>query len=719
MPDLFPKADDQFKPGDDQISAEALNKITRAVLRQIKGGGDSSVDYYGDRAIIRSSSIQPQLPASDNYMAQFVVLEEAEDMLLCTPFLQPSTAGIWHSQVYDPTLGIGSLRQFYVAKPYALQQTPWNGRTVDGVTYTYTGIGERDAGSTPQTISSPYVAGDIIVAIQCISGYYDTNLKVPVIWQDINAAARSWMFSGNAAYDISGTYPDQIRVTGIQDVSVLDSAPAPQQVLTGARLTSPIIDTVLLASGGALPAGVAQHYVISAFNRTGETLPSTEGSATPAGGNLSVALTWIRTVGAAGYKIYRSTTPGTYNDPCLLVTITDGAADTFTDAGLSLSAGAPADSNTTIQWRPQTPPAPSNSITVTDTYVGTIWSLTSTFGVSSAIQGDTGSGFTAQSVMQLTSPSFGTVTMTFLAADYNQAGFLTCEGTNQRIGGFKDFTRGMNVFAEVSIYQTNIQGDTAATPHLIISGNGSTITIYPDTDGVNFLSHSVGSPSGSGLSMNLLMAGTTISDNFFGFSSNTDPGPVLAILSFGSWRKGLTGTLAPGASATGGVVTNLGSGAYVSGVSGGATGLVFTGTAPAVMSGVLNASNSAGASYPTTNVGGATVSAGMCVATHSSGVGIVLANASDNSLNCVGLATADISSSSSGTIQTTGTITLSDWTAATGSSTLAPKAVYFLDVTNGLLTTTPPSTLGQIVQSIGRSVSPTALELDIQPSVIL
>jgi len=100
---------------------------------------------------------------------------------------------------------------------------------------------------------------------------------------------------------------------------------------------------------GALVADT-YYYVITSLKRRyhdpviyGETTRSNEESATTNSTSGGVILTWTPQVGAEGYRIYRTTTEGTYTTPSLLVTITSGATITYTDDGsiVPLLAGSP------------------------------------------------------------------------------------------------------------------------------------------------------------------------------------------------------------------------------------------------------------------------------------------------------------------------------------------------------------------------------------------
>lgn len=124
--------------------------------------------------------------------------------------------------------------------------------------------------------------------------------------------------------------------------------------------------------------------------------------------------------------------------------------------------------------------------------------------------------------------------------------------------------------------------------------------------------------------------------------------------------------------------------------------------------------------YSAVNKDTVTIPAGGACATDSSGVGVVRASAADGTKPCVGLAQASTANGFAATVQTNGTFTLADWTAVTGAASLAAKATYFLDPTNpGRLTNVAPTTPGQVVQIVGVAVSPSTLDLNPEPPVLL
>jgi hypothetical protein len=104
---------------------------------------------------------------------------------------------------------------------------------------------------------------------------------------------------------------------------------------------------------------------------------------------------------------------------------------------------------------------------------------------------------------------------------------------------------------------------------------------------------------------------------------------------------------------------------------------------------------------------------GQVVATHTTGIGFVLANASTSALLGIGLLVSDTVANASGTVQSSGIFEMDDWTAITGSADLSSRGVYYLDVTDGSLTTTPPTLNPAVVHRVGVAVTPRKLLIEI------
>ncbi len=89
------------------------------------------------------------------------------------------------------------------------------------------------------------------------------------------------------------------------------------------------------SSGGSFAAGT-YYWQVTATNANGETIGSSEVSATLSGTASSVALSWTRVAGATGYNVYRGTSAASENT--LVASIPYGSTVTHTDTG---SAGVP------------------------------------------------------------------------------------------------------------------------------------------------------------------------------------------------------------------------------------------------------------------------------------------------------------------------------------------------------------------------------------------
>jgi hypothetical protein len=143
-------------------------------------------------------------------LGQYQVVEEKDDYLLCTGY-DPNAKNP-ASEVTPSAFRSGVLLK--IAKPPALQRTPWEAGPVvmGGLTYTfeYTGLGLRTARWTDndgndqeeeQGIGIPYVVdgvGDIIVACQikknaAVEGMEFTDEEgTRLRWMDLNISGRHW-----------------------------------------------------------------------------------------------------------------------------------------------------------------------------------------------------------------------------------------------------------------------------------------------------------------------------------------------------------------------------------------------------------------------------------------------------------------------------------------------------------------------------------------------
>jgi hypothetical protein len=111
----------------------------------------------------------------------------------------------------------------------------------------------------------------------------------------------------------------------------------------GTSLTTPTgLAVTGHGTGGTFAAG-QYYWVVTAVNANGETMKSSEVTATFTGSTSSAVLTWNAVDEATNYKLYRGTSVSGEN---VLVTTVD--ALTYTDTGASGTSASPPGSNTAI-----------------------------------------------------------------------------------------------------------------------------------------------------------------------------------------------------------------------------------------------------------------------------------------------------------------------------------------------------------------------------------
>jgi len=106
-----------------------------------------------------------------------------------------------------------------VAKPYLLQQTPFDGLTVNEVSYVYSGLGERTASKEGeddevQTLAPSYYEGESIVVGRV---HADSLFEEASGWFDMNTAGRRWESEPNVLniIKITGLHSDS-PTTGVR-----------------------------------------------------------------------------------------------------------------------------------------------------------------------------------------------------------------------------------------------------------------------------------------------------------------------------------------------------------------------------------------------------------------------------------------------------------------------------------------------------------------------
>ena len=122
------------------------------------------------------------------HVRQFRIEEVRGDFLTC--------------REYNVDAGLGTT--IYIAKPYCLRQSPFDNKTIAGLTYTYAGSTTRDVTDgvdTETQIIIPFYQeptddydGDIIYAIFGVhggTGVGDVNEQA-IQWLDLNVDGRAW-----------------------------------------------------------------------------------------------------------------------------------------------------------------------------------------------------------------------------------------------------------------------------------------------------------------------------------------------------------------------------------------------------------------------------------------------------------------------------------------------------------------------------------------------
>lgn len=133
-----------------------------------------------------------------------------------------------------------------------------------------------------------------------------------------------------------------VTITMRPGLGVYPNTGSPASVVYTGGLLAPTSPVATPSTTGGTLASNTYYYKITALDAAGETVGSTEVSATTTGTTSSVALTWTAVSGATSYKIYKGTTSNGEN-----AYFTSGTAS-FTDTGTAGIAGTVPGSNTTI-----------------------------------------------------------------------------------------------------------------------------------------------------------------------------------------------------------------------------------------------------------------------------------------------------------------------------------------------------------------------------------
>jgi hypothetical protein len=140
------------------------------------------------------------------------------------------------------------------------------------------------------------------------------------------------------------------RVTGGSPVGILGNMLVAVVGRGDKKLPSVVMGAPVLKTGTGLEATTTYYWKITAYNDLGETVGSSEVTATTDTTKKQVILSWTPVLGAVGYKIYRSTSAGAYVTPSLVVNVVGSTASSFIDSvpTASLAAGVPPTTSTAL-----------------------------------------------------------------------------------------------------------------------------------------------------------------------------------------------------------------------------------------------------------------------------------------------------------------------------------------------------------------------------------
>lgn len=105
-------------------------------------------------------------------------------------------------------------------------------------------------------------------------------------------------------------------------------------------------------AGGVWGTTGQRGWKVTALSAIGETPGSKEVVVTVDDVTKKVTIAWTQTPNATGYKVYRTSTPGTYGATTLVATIGSGATISYVDDGTAATTGTPPAVNTTAGWTP-------------------------------------------------------------------------------------------------------------------------------------------------------------------------------------------------------------------------------------------------------------------------------------------------------------------------------------------------------------------------------
>ena len=155
------------------LRAEDLNKIVDMLVGRISCGEGLQVHHFkGQFGISLDEAFRPQAS-----LQQLVVKSVGADHLVC--------------RTLDAT-GTEGTSDVYVLKPWLLRRTPFDGLSVNGVSYSYSTNSYRTAGGEEeQEITQEYYADCVIYAMD-IDVSVDVGGGIYCAAVDVNVDGRAW-----------------------------------------------------------------------------------------------------------------------------------------------------------------------------------------------------------------------------------------------------------------------------------------------------------------------------------------------------------------------------------------------------------------------------------------------------------------------------------------------------------------------------------------------
>ena len=268
-------------------------------------------------------------------------------------------------------------------------------------------------------------------------------------------------------------------------------------------------------TGGTFAAGT-YYWVVTATTAAGETVRSSEITATLSGSTSSNALSWTQVTGATGYKVYRGTTAG--GESSLITTIGSGSTVTYTDTGTVGTGATPPSTNTA------TIPVPTSPTVVGTTAAGETLPNVALYYKVTAI---TANGETTPSTEVTVTPAAGQGATVSWTASTGATGYRvyrgTASGAENYLVTLPSTTGTSFVDTGAPVVATAGAGHTATlvfnTPIVPLAVNGYTFTVTQSVVGSGTYSaatvSSVVQPTtASGGVVTVSLSGLTTSTNY-------------------------------------------------------------------------------------------------------------------------------------------------------------------------------------------------------------